>query len=390
MHDRFIRNRFTWLAYLLMAFYSYFINIIGPITPFLKDEMDLSYTVASLHYSAFAAGILAIGLGGHIVIRRVGQWRALWIGAAGMSLGALALIAGKSPIVTVTAAFLMGCIGSLILVVIPAALSDQHADNRAVAISEANVFSSIMGAIAPLLVGFFARTWSWRPALAIMALAPIAIRLWAGRTNPASPRPMAQSATSSSPSQRLSVLYWLYWAAIVLVVSVEFCMISWSADYMEHRFAMSRADAAQAVSLFLGAMIAGRLAGSRLVQRFHSRILVTISILLAMAAFMVYWTAGDAALGLAGLFLTGMGVANLYPLILSMAIASAQGNTVRAGARATLASGTAILALPLLLGRFADSFGIQSAYGLVAILLFFSLALITATGRIFSAGLNSA
>ena len=386
MLDRFIRNRFTWLAYLLLAFYSYYINIIGPVTPFLKDEMHLSYTVGSLHYTAFAVGILAIGLVGHLIIQRVGRWRALWIGAAGMSLGALPLIAGKSPVVTVAAAFLMGCIGSLILVVVPSALSDQHGDQRAVAISEANVISSLAGAAAPLLVGWFAQgAGGWRLALASMALAPLAIRLGIGRAEPVVHPTASQSPASAGAAKRLPALYWFYWLGIVLVVSVEFCMISWSADYLEHELGMVKANAAQAVSLFLGAMIVGRLAVSRLVQRFSSRTLVTLSILLAMAGFLVYWTTTSAVLGMVGLFLTGLGVASLYPLILSMALAAAGDNTVQAGARATLASGTAILILPLVLGRLADAFGIRPAYGVVAILLICALPLIQVAGRLFPA-----
>ena len=56
----FYRDRFTWLAYILLAFYGYFLNILGPITPFLKDELKLSYTVSSLHFTAFAVGILLV------------------------------------------------------------------------------------------------------------------------------------------------------------------------------------------------------------------------------------------------------------------------------------------------------------------------------------------
>jgi fucose permease len=62
-------------------------------------------------------------------------------------------------------------------------------------------------------------------------------------------------------------------------------------------------------------------------------------------------------------------VANFYPLILSLAIGAANGETTQAGARATLASGTAILILPLALGSLADSIGIHQAYGIVIILL---------------------
>jgi len=42
MAQVFHRDRVTWLAYLRLAFYGYFLNSLGPITPFLKDELKLS------------------------------------------------------------------------------------------------------------------------------------------------------------------------------------------------------------------------------------------------------------------------------------------------------------------------------------------------------------
>jgi fucose permease len=146
-------------------------------------------------------------------------------------------------------------------------------------------------------------------------------------------------------------------------------MIFWSADYLENVLGMLKANAAQSVSLFLAAMIVGRMAGSRLVQRFSTRSVVMISILIASIGFLLFWRTESVYPGLIGLFLTGLGVANLYPLILSMTIGAANGNTVQASARTTLASGTAILALPLALGRLADAVGIRSAYGVVLLLL---------------------
>jgi fucose permease len=90
----------------------------------------------------------------------------------------------------------------------------------------------------------------------------------------------------------------------------------------------------------------------------------------------------NAILSLIGLFVTGLGVASLYPLILSLAIGVASDNTVQASARATLASGTAILALPLALGRLADVVGIWQAYGVVAVLLVSVLMIILSARRI--------
>jgi fucose permease len=380
MPQTFHRDRFTWLAYLLLAFYGYFLNILGPITPFLKEELKLSYTVSSLHFTAFAVGILLIGLGGHILIRRVGRWYALWIGAFGISVSALILLVGQSPVITIGASFCMGLVGSLILVIVPAVLSDQHGEQRAVALAEANVVASLLCTAAPLMVGWSAPLpGGWRLALGIAAFIPLLMRLGFARVTP-SPSTSSQEHPPAA-GRPLPSLYWVYWVAIVLAVSVEFCMIFWSADYLENSLGMLKVDAAQAVSLFLAAMIVGRLAGSRLVYHFSTYRVIIGSILAASAGFLVFWITGKAILGLVGLFVTGLGVASLYPLILSLAIGAASHNTVQASARATLASGTAILALPLVLGRLADMLGIRPAYGVVAILLLSVFLIILVTGR---------
>ncbi len=376
MPQTFQRVRLTWLAYLLLAFYGYFLNILGPITPFLKQELKLSYTVASLHFTAFAAGILLVGLFGHLVIRRIGNWNALWLGALGMSVSALVLVFGRSVLVTVGASFCMGLVGSLILAIIPSVLSERHGDLRAVALSEANVIASLVASLAPLLVGWSAslpdgsRNGSgtlWRLAVGGMAFAPLLMRLWFGRR--AAPHPAPPPAGPAAARSPLPRLFWVYWLALVLAVSVEFCMIFWSADYLEISLGLAKVNAAQSVSLFLGAMIVGRLAGSRLVQRFSTRRVVIVSILVAAGGFGLFWMAPAAIFGLVGLFLTGLGVAGLYPLILALSIGVARSDTVQASARATLASGTAILLLPLVLGRLADMVGIRLAYGVVGILL---------------------
>jgi fucose permease len=382
MAQTFHRDRFTWLAYFLLAFYGYFLNILGPITPFLKDELKLTYTVSSLHFTAFAIGILIVGLSGHILIERIGRWHALWLGAFGISASALILLAGKSVVLTIGASFCMGLVGSLILVIIPSALSDQHGELRAVALSEANVIASLVATAAPLLVGWSAHLpGGWRLALGTVAFAPILMRLGFARAAP--PQPTSRPEESPPVRQPLPLLFWVYWLAVVLAVSVEFCMIFWSADYLENSLGMLKVDAAKAVSLFLAAMIVGRLAGSRLVQVFPVRRVVVASILVAGTGFLVFWTTSTTIPGLVGLFATGLGVAGLYPLILSLAIGAANHNTVQSSARATLASGTAILALPLMLGRLADMAGIRLAYGVVGVLLvgIFVIMLVTA-GRI--------
>jgi fucose permease len=238
---------------------------------------------------------------------------------------------------------------------------------KAVALSEANVISSLFATAAPLLVGWFAGSIGWQWALGVMACVPIMMFPGLGRN--LSGADTAGTTERRQTGRPLPALYWVYWVGIVLGVAVEFCMVFWSADYMEQVLGLPKTDAARAVSLFLAAMILGRLIGSRLVQRFSTRLVVMISIAVAGIGFLLFWMAPSTFVGLAGLFITGLGVANFYPLILSLAIGAANGDTTQAGARATLASGTAILILPMALGSLADSTNIHSAYGIVIVLL---------------------
>ncbi len=380
MPQTFQRDRLTWLAYSLLAFYSYFLNVLGPITPFLKDELALSYTVGSLHFTAFALGILLIGLGGHLVIQPLGRWRSLWIGAIGMSVSAVLLVIGQTPVITIGAAFCMGLIGSLILAIVPAALSEQHGERRAIALSEANVIASGVSTAAPLLVGWFAQAiGSWRWSLVLIALTPFVLYIVLAKG--LAPSTTAAPADPPRLKQPLPGLFWIYWVAIVLAVSVEFCMISWSADYLEKVLGLIKAEAAQAVSLFFAGMILGRFAGSRLVRRFSTARLLVAALALAAIGFLIFWRANSPIMGMTGLFLTGLGVASLYPLILALAIGASNNNPIQASARATLASGAAILTLPLILGRLADAIGIGPAYGVVIVLLLSVFVIIQVAGR---------
>lgn len=381
MPTAFKRTSLTWLMYSALSTYGYFLNGLGPITPFLKDELHLSYTVGSLHFTAFACGMVAAGLGGHWLIRRLGRRNALWLGLFGLALGGAGLALGRIPLLTVSACLLMGSLGSLVLSICASGLSDHYAgqdENRSVALTEANMVASVFSVVPPLLVGWFVQSGAgWRMSLWVALL--IVVGLWAGFGKVTIPEEKPAIARGG-PRSPLPVLFWAYWAVLLLAVSVEFCMVSWSVDFIEKGFNLARAEAAQALSIFLAGMIVGRWSTSLLVQRFRVVGVISASLLTAGLGFAFYWLAPLPWLSLAGLLITGLGVAPLYPLILSLAMRAAGENTDIASARTTLASGSAIFALPLLLGGLADSVGIHAAYAVVPVLLVCAFAMLQLAG----------
>jgi len=94
-----------------------------------------------------------------------------------------------------------------------------------------------------------------------------------------------------------------------------------------------------------------------------------MSIGVAAAGFALFWSAPILVLAAAGLAVTGLGVALLYPTIVSLVVATWPDAPDRAAARAALASGLAIGVTPFLLGRLSDTIGLRAAYLIVPALL---------------------
>src|SRR5262245_56667681 len=135
----FVRDRATWLAYFMLGYFAYVESSLGPLMPSLREEFGISYTVASLHLSVFAAGSVLVGLIGERIAKRRGRRTIFWVAAGGYSCGAVLLVASPVEVGTIAAALVLGVFGGFLLLTIQAHLSDLHGARRAIAIAESNV-----------------------------------------------------------------------------------------------------------------------------------------------------------------------------------------------------------------------------------------------------------
>ena len=375
----------TWLVYLLLSLYVYMLNLPGPITGYLRQEFQLTYTESSLHFSAFAAGVLLTGLLAGPLIRKLTPWRVMAIGTLGLGAGGLILALGRQPALTIFGLFLMGCLGTWILSMYPLILEQEMGSRSSVGVAEANTLGSIFAAAAPLLVGALAsQAVGWR--MAIIAAAAISLAwgvcLWLRTSEAQQRQTIVLVEGEQETSGKLPRRYWLIWFALMFGVAIEFCTIYWSADFNAKVLGLAQNAATQATSLFLVGMILGRFAGSRLLERLPARKILLGSIALGATGYLAFWSAAHTALSLAGLFIMGLGVANFYPTLLPLAIRSAGSQKQLAGARATLATGVAIFFLPFGLGSLADLLGIQRAFLIVGLLFVLVVAMLAIAVRL--------
>ncbi len=377
----FVRDRFTWLAYLLLAYYAYLQAALGPLMPFLRAELDLNYTVGGFHFSAFALGMVLAGLTGDRFASRWGRTTIFWGGAIGMAAGAIGFALAQKVGLTIAAAFLMGFLGTLLLVMIQATLSDHHGAQRAIALTEANVAASLSAMLVPIFIGLFQRIQiGWRLALVIAA---VALALIAWRFHSVTiPEKLHRRQGTLELSDRLPFIYWIYWLVIVFGVAIEWCLVFWGAEYLVSAVGLTKTVAALAMGAFFLAMVVGRFSGSRLTHRFPTGKLLLLALAVALVGFSFFWFVHLAPLSLIGLFLAGLGVSNLYPLTLSLCTTVAPDQADKASARITLGTGSAIFIAPLVLGWTADQLGIANAFAIVAILIIIALGVTFTANRI--------
>ncbi len=383
----FVRDPDTVLAYGAVACFAYCLYGLGPILAFLRADLHLSYALTTLNSVLWSCGTITAGLAYRPLVRWLGQRLLVWGMTAAFCAGIVLLAAAHLLALTLTAALLMGASGTTLLVATSAILSDRHGPRRDRALVEANAGAVAMAVLAPLLFGALGGTAvTWRAALAV-PLAGFAVLYLLFRRLPG-PAGTAGTREPASPGEirprpgRLPVAYWVRAALVAITVAIEFCVVFYAAELL-HATGLPLDRAATALAVFYLGELAGRLAGARLTRRqsARGRALVAASLAVAAAGFAAFWLSGRLAVALAGLFVTGLGVANLYPLTLGLAMSAAPGDSGRAAARTQVLAGIAVMAAPFALSLMADAWGVGPAFAIEPALIALAAILLAATAR---------
>jgi MFS family permease len=376
MTPTFRRDRLTWITYGLLAWFAYLQAAPGLVIGHLRDELDLSYSTGGLHVAAFAAGSLVAGVISPRLERTLGRRTLLWSAAALMGAGAIGLTAGRIAGVTVGSVLVMGVGGGLLLATIQAALADHHGERRTVALAEANVAASIAYVV---LIGLLSLTAAlqvgWRVAL-LASLAVPALAWWSNRRlaiDAPPPRRVAQG--------RLSGVFWIAATMLFCTTAAEWCITAWGASFVEDAAEVSTDTAVTLMAGYFGGVVAGRMLGSRLARRHDPARLLALALAVTAAGFAILWPSTAPAQALVGLSLLGIGLGNLFPMGVSVAVALAPDRAELASGRTVAMSAFAVVLAPLTVGTLADATSLKAALGVVPVMLVLAAAGLTLLRR---------
>jgi MFS family permease len=140
----------------------------------------------------------------------------------------------------------------------------------------------------------------------------------------------------------------------------------WSAVYVDRDLAASAAVAGLAYAAFSVTMVAGRLVGDRLTERFGPALLVRCGALVAAVGMAAALLAGTPVAALAGFAALGAGLSIVIPQVFRAAAAT--GDSGPALATVSTIGYTGFLAGPPLIGALAELTSLPTALGVLPVL----------------------
>jgi len=372
-----LRTLPIFLAFLAMGFG----DAVGPFVSLAKNEFQLSTTVATLipfvGFSMF--GLLSVPFG--VFQDKHGKKLVLMLGLLIALAGLLSASFGISTFPLFLVAILFLGAGAAILQVagnpIMRDVSEPGKYARNLTLGQfVKAIGSLSGPLIPVIAArYFGASWKiifpiYAVALLITALAVGALRV---------PRQESEhkAATFASCLALLKNGYVLAMVmAIFLYVGAEVCVSSGIPLFLKERYAIDiNRVGLLGTGLFFTALTIGRLCGGVLLNWMPPR-----KFFVATCAASVIGLLGlfipDATVAAASFFLAGLGFANIFPMVFSLAVESMPERTNElSGLMVTAIVGGALL--PPLMGFVADNSTVQISFlvPLAAILYVSAIAL---------------
>ena len=332
--------------------------------PYVQNDLEMSQATVGIVLLSLTAGSLGALVAGGQLVSRLGSLRPTR--AASIAFCLLLPV----PLLAPSVGALMA---SLALFGVAAGLMDVSMNAHAVAVERAlgrPVLSSLhamfslgglVGAGATALsatAGAPPRAHVVVTAVLALVLALVAVRSLGPGEPVAARRGIALLARPSRAALALGGLS-------LLVLLAEGAMEGWTGLYLDDELGTATSTAAIGYAGFALGMTVGRLVGDRLAERFGAVALLCSGTALAAVSLVAALLAGHPAVAVAGFAAVGLGVANAFPLFVSLAGRGSEATGPSVSAVAGLGY-LGFLVGPPLIGFVAEGLGLPVALGLVA------------------------
>ena len=168
-----------------------------------------------------------------------------------------------------------------------------------------------------------------------------------------------------------------------VIFLTEGSMLDWSAIYLRDYAGVPQEASAAGYTLFVIAMAISRVAGDKLTMRFGPIVMLVVGVAMMFASLLVLVLAPFAYASFASLFVMGLGIANVAPILISAASRTSGMASVRTITVVTTVGYGGLLAGPALIGAVSSLISLQGAFLMECGMLLVGLFLIWKNQRVF-------
>ena len=289
---------------------------LGSLLPALTAKFGLSEVTAGSLASLLPFGILAGSVVFGPVVDRYGYRVLLSVSTLLVALGLELIASAESVLVVQAAVFIIGLGGGALNGATNALVADISEGTRGASLSLLGVFFGVGALGMPAVLGILSRMYpqetiiAWIGAVVIVvAVLFLAIRFPAPKQQQGFP--LARGLSLLKETTLILFGFILFFQS-----GMEGMMNTWTTTFLQQKAFATQEDALFALSCLVAGLAATRLVLSRALKLLSPWGALFMSTALIAVGVVLLWTAGTYAVALAGLVLTGIGFAAVFPVVL--------------------------------------------------------------------------
>lgn len=357
------------MAFFVMSF----VDLVGIGVDRVKADFGLSDTMAQLIPSAAFLWFFLLSVPVGIIQDRLGKRNMLNIGMAITALGLIFPFIAYSFATILIGFALLGIGNTIVQVSANPLLVDAVPSNRTSSFLSFSQFVKAIGSMlgAPLAALFAAHYGDWKVLFLVFGVVSILSVLWLSAVKVEETRSEESRATFTSSFKLLGTAFILMMVmCIFLIVGIDVGINAASGQFLMNKLHIDTTIAESGRSIYFFGKMLGTFGGAILLTMVASRKFFIWSSVLSILSLLALLVAPGQTTALAIIFVIGLGVANIFPLVYAITVGKfpARTNEISGLMMMAVAGGAVI---PLLIGLFSDLFSITAGmFVLVACALY--------------------
>lgn len=340
-----------------------FVDLVGTATNFVRNDLNLSVSEASLFPSLVFFWFLIFSVPTGILMNKIGRKNTVLVSLVITALSLIIPIFGDSYAIMLISFSLLG-IGNAVMQTSlnPLVTNLISGDKLASALTFGQFVKAIASFLAPIIATWGATTLfptfglSWRILFLIYAVISVLAVAALGATPIEEERPDKASGIRECVKLLGRPFILLCFIGIMCHVGIDVGTNTYAPMIIMERLNFSLEDAAFATGLYFIFRTLGAFTGAFILRVMKAKVFFAISVVMMVAAMVILFTAHSQAALYTGIALVGYGNSNVFSIIFSQALLSSpnEKNEVSGLMIMGLFGGTVF---PLCMGYAADAFG---------------------------------